>query len=97
MPFYQDTDQVLMKLAYDFFRVKKIAISASTMNLITSKCNGDREVLFNELSKIEIYCKNGKAATEENISKLINLIENHNITELVDNFLARNNKKIKIF
>ena len=95
MPFYPDTDQVLIKLAYNFFRDKKIATSASMINLITSKCNGDREVLFNELDKIEIYCKNGKPATEENISKLINLIENHNIAELVDNFLARNNKKIK--
>ena len=96
IPFYPDSDQVLIKLASDFFRDKKIPISASIINLITNKCKGDREVLFNELNKIEIYCKNGKTITEKNISKLINLIENHNISELVDNFLAKNDKKIKI-
>ena len=95
MPFYPDTDQILIKLAYNFFRDKKIAISSSIVNLIINKCNGDREVLFNELNKINIYCKNGKSVTEENISKLINLIENHNIAELADNFLAQNDKKIK--
>ncbi|WP_075503356.1 DNA polymerase III subunit delta [Candidatus Pelagibacter communis] len=95
MPFYPDTDQILIKLAYNFFRDKKIAISSSIINLIINKCKGDREVLFNELNKINIYCKNGKSVTEENISKLINLIENHNIAELADNFLAQNDKKIK--
>ena len=95
MPFYPDTEQELIKMAQNFFRHKKIAISTSTINLITNKCNGDREVLFNELNKIDLYCKNGKTVTEENISKLINLIENHNISELVENFLAKNDKKIK--
>ena len=94
MPFYPDNDQVLIKLAYNFFRDKKIPISTSVVNLITNKCNGDREVLINELNKIELYCKDGKIVTEENVSKLINLIENHNISELANNYLARNNKKI---
>ena len=94
MPFYPDNDQVLIKLAYNFFRDKKIPISTSVVNLITNKCNGDREVLINELNKIELYCKDGKTVTEENVSKLINLIENHNISELANNYLARNNKKI---
>ena len=49
MPFYPDNDQVLIKLAYNFFKDKKIAVSASIINLIINKCNGDREVLFNEL------------------------------------------------
>ncbi len=94
MPFYPDNDQVLIKLAYNFFRDKKISVSTSVVNLITNKCNGDREVLNNELNKIELYCKDGKTVTEENVSKLINLIENHNISELANNYLARNNKKI---
>ena len=55
MPFYPDTDQILIKLAYNFFRDKKIAISSSIINLIINKCKGDREVLFNELNKINIY------------------------------------------
>ena len=94
MPFYPDNDQTLVKLAYNFFRNKKIPVSNSVVNFISNRCNGDREVLINELNKIELYCKNGKKITEENVSKLVNLIENHNISELADNYLARNDKKI---
>ena len=93
MPFYPDNDQALVKLAYNFFKNKKIPVSTSIVNLITNKCNGDREVLNNELNKIELYCKDGKTITDENVSKLINLIENHNISELIDNYLVRNDKK----
>ena len=74
--FYPDTNQVLSKLTFDFFKKKNISISAANINLIVSKCNGDREDLFNELKKIEYFGKNGKKITEENIAKLINLIEN---------------------
>ena len=94
IPFYPDNDQTLSKLAYNFLRDKKISISHSDINLIINKCNGDRETLLNELQKIEYFGKNGKKINSENISKLINLIENHNISELVDNCLAQNNKKI---
>tara|TARA_Y100000741_G_scaffold169617_1_gene128474 strand:+ start:950 stop:1474 length:525 start_codon:yes stop_codon:yes gene_type:complete len=62
--------------------------------LIVNKCNGDREALYNELNKIDFYTKNGKIITTENIMKITNLIENHSISELVDNCLAKNNKKI---
>ena len=93
MPFYPDNDQVLVKLAYNFFRDRKIPVSNSIINLVTNKCNGDRVVLLNELNKIELYSKNGKTITEENLTKLINLIENHNISELINNYLVKNNKK----
>ena len=92
--FYPDTNQVLSKLTYNFFNQKKISISPANINLIVNKCNGDREVLFNELDKIEYFSKNGKKVTEESIIKLTNLIENHSISELVDNCLAKNEKKI---
>jgi DNA polymerase-3 subunit delta len=59
-----------------------------------NKCNGDREALINELHKIEYFSKNGKKINSENISKLINLNENHSISELIDNCLAKNKKKI---
>ena len=59
-----------------------------------NKCNGDRETLLNELNKIEYFSKNGKKITAENIAKLTNLIENHGISELIDNCLAKNKKKI---
>src|SRR6056300_830364 len=94
VPFYPDNDQTLSKLAYNFLREKKISISSSNINLIVNKCSGDRQTLMNELQKIELFCKNGKQINSENISKLINLSENHNISELVDNCLAQNKMKI---
>ena len=94
VPFYPDNDQTLSKLAYNFLRDKKISISSSNINLIVNKCVGDRETLINELRKIEYFCKNGKNINSEIISKLINLNENHSISELIDNCLAKNKKKI---
>jgi DNA polymerase-3 subunit delta len=94
VPFYPDNDQTLSKLAYNFLMGKKILISPSNINLIVNKCSGDRETLINELQKIEYFSKNGKKINNDNISKLINLSENHNISELVDNCLAQNKRKI---
>jgi len=94
VPFYPDTDQILSKLTYNFLKKKNILISPSNINLIVNKCNGDRETLLNELNKIEYFSKNGKKITSENIAKLTNLIENHSISELIDNCLAKNKKKI---
>jgi len=94
IPFYPDNDQTLSKLAYNFLRDKKISISPSNINLIVNKCSGDREALINEIQKIEFFNKNGKKINSENISKLINLNENHSISELIDNCLAKNKKKI---
>ena len=94
VPFYPDTEQTLSKLTFNFLKKKNISISQSNINLIVNKCNGDRETLLNELNKIEYFSKNGKKITAENIAKLTNLIENHGISELIDNCLAKNKKKI---
>ena len=94
VPFYPDDNHTLSKLAYSFLRDKKISISPSNINLIINKCIGDREKLINELQKIEFFSRNGKKIDNENISKLVNLNENHNISELIDNCLAKNKKKI---
>ena len=80
VPFYPDNDQTLSKLTYNFLRDKNISISPSNVNLIVNKCSGDREALFNELQKIECFVKNGKKINNDNISKLINLSENHSIS-----------------
>ena len=92
--FYPDTPQTLSKLTYNFLKQKNILISQADINSIINKCNGDRENLFNEIKKIEYFCKNGKKITSQNIAKLTNLGENHSILELIDNCLAKNNKKI---
>ena len=94
VPFYPDNDQTLSKLAYNFLKEKKISISSSNINFIVNRCSGDRETLINELQKIELFSKNGKKINSENILKLINLGENHSISELVDNCLAQNKRKI---
>ena len=94
VPFYPDNDQTLSKLVYNFLNNKKISLSPSNINLIVNKCSGDREALTNELQKIEYFGKNGKKINSETISKLINLNENHSISELIDNCLAQNKKKI---
>ena len=94
VPFYPDTNQTLSRLCYNFLKEKKISISSANINLIVDKCGGDREILQKELEKIEYFNKNGKKITSENIVKLINLSENHSISELVDNCLVKNRKKI---
>jgi DNA polymerase III subunit delta len=92
--FYPDNNQTLSKIAFNFLKEKNISISSANINLITNKCNGDRLALTNELKKLENYARNGKKINAENISKLTNLVENHSILELIDNCLAKNNKKI---
>ena len=94
IPFYPDNQQTLSKLTFNFFREKKIMISNVDINLIINKSNGDRENLNNELKKIEAFCLSNKRITSEEIAKLTNLSEDHSISELIDNCLAKNNRKI---
>ena len=96
IPFYPDTNQTLSLLANKFFREKKISMSQSNINLIINKCNGDREFLENELSKIELFLYKKKNIEPYELSKLINLIDNHSVSELVDSCLVNNSKKVSI-
>ena len=91
--FYRDTPQILSNLTIKKFKEKNIIVSQSNINLIINKCNGDRGVLYNELKKIELFALTNKRLTNENILKLVNLAENHDISELIDNCLAKNKKK----
>ena len=91
--FYPDTSDVLSRIAHDFFKERKILISQAHVNLIINKCNGDRGVLKNELSKIEYFSENKTKISTEDLLKLVNLVENHSISELIDNCLAKNQKK----
>ena len=93
IPVYPDTVQVLSKIAYEYLKKNNIHISSSNLNLIVSKCNGDRKSLYSELDKILNYTKKGKKINSESIIKLINLAENHSISELIDNCLAKNKNK----
>ncbi len=92
--FYPDNDQTLYKLSFNFLREKKISLSSSDINIVINKCNGDREKLINELNKIYYFSKSRKKISTEDILKLTNLTENHDVSELIDNCLAKNKKKI---
>ena len=72
----------------------KIIISRMNLNLIINKCNGDRGILNNELEKIKFYSSKNKKVETKDLIKLINLIENHNVDELTNNFLAKNKKRV---
>jgi DNA polymerase-3 subunit delta len=94
IPFYPDNDQTLSKIAIEFFKKRNILISQLIINQIVTRSLGDRENLYNELLKIENFSKSGKKLTDEAIKKLINLSENHSISELIDNCLEKNKVKL---
>ena len=91
--FYEDTSGILSNIAKKFLKENNILLSQSDINLIINRCNGDREILHNELNKIKYYSLSNKKIKTDEILKLINLTEDHDISELIDNCLAKNNKK----
>ena len=94
IPFYKDTEQTLINLVTDFCKDKKINISRQNINLIIKRSMNDRQSLKNELQKIETFFINKKQITEDDILKITNLAENYSISELIDNCLVKNKKKI---
>ena len=94
IPTYPDTNDTLSKLTTIFFKQENISISQQNINIIVNKCNGDRNNLYNELNKIKNYTLNKKKISTQEILKLINLTENFEVSELIDNCLAKNNNKI---
>ncbi len=90
IPFYSDNSITLSKIANDFFRDIKIAISQECLNLIVDRCRGDRENLKNELQKIENFAKSKKKITISEILKLTNLAENYSYGDLSDQCLSKN-------
>ena len=98
VPFYRDDNKTLSQLANNFFKKNKISISQEIVNLIVDRSSGDRINLNNELNKISLLLLNKKKINIEEVIKLTNLAENYSISELADNCLSKNIKKInKIF
>ena len=93
LPTYPDNNDTLSKLAAIFFKKEDIPISQQNINIIVDKCNGDRNNLHNELNKIKNYTLNKKKISSQEILRLINLTENFEVSELIDNCLAKNNNK----
>tara|TARA_B100001175_G_scaffold314771_1_gene324784 strand:+ start:518 stop:1504 length:987 start_codon:yes stop_codon:yes gene_type:complete len=94
VPTYKDTSVGLLEIARKFFYNYKISISQEAINLLVSRCNGDRGHLKSELDKVLIYMHGKKNINLEEIYKLTNLSENFSINELVDNSLSKNYQKI---
>ena len=94
VPFYNDNSVTLFSLAKNFLKDKKINISQETLNLIVERSSGDRINLYNELIKIETFCENRKNISYNDILKLTNLADDYSISEIIDNCLAKNLRKI---
>ena len=94
IPFYLDEIRALIMIAQKYLAEMNISISTSNINLIVNKCHGNRKILKNELEKIRYYTAGNKKLKTEDIIKLINLIDNHNVDELTNNYLAKSKKKI---
>ena len=90
--FYPENHQSLLKLASNFLQKRKIMLSTADINLIISRCDGDREYLLKELEKIWFLSLSQKRISSEDVAKLTNLSENHSISLLVDYCLAKNKK-----
>ena len=98
VPFYKDDNRTLVQLANNFFKNNKISISQEIVNLIVERSSGDRINLNNELNKISLFLLNKEKINIDEVIKLTNLAENYSISEIADNCLSKNIKKInKIF
>ncbi len=93
IPIYPDNDQTLLKVGFNYLKKEKISISNSNLNLLVSRSHGNRQALILELEKLAQFSKNGKKITTEILTKLSNLVENHDVSELIDNCLANNKKQ----
>ncbi len=91
--FYEDSNQTLNIFANNFCKEKNILISQQNINLIIDRSNGDRINLKNELNKIELFSKNKKKISSDDIIKLTNLSENYDVSDLINNALAQNQKR----
>ena len=94
IPTYPDNDETLSRLAITLFRKENISISQQNVNLVVEKCNGDRKNLKSEFEKIKNFAKNKKKISNKEILQIINLAENYKLSELIDNCLTKDKKKI---
>ena len=92
--FYPDNFDTLLRIAQQALRERKILLSNECISVIVSKCASDRKNLLNEIEKIELYLKDKKKISNEEVFKIINLAENHSVNELINSCLVKNQKKL---
>ena len=88
--YYEDNYSSMLKLIENFLIKEKIRISKESINELINKSMGDRLNLINELNKISLIGHENKQINNETISKLTNSSGEYNISELVDQCLAKN-------
>lgn len=94
LPFYEDDNSSLLQIINQFLKENKIIISRESINLIINRSSGSRHNLKNELNKILSYSFTSKQIDIDVIKKLTNLSENYDVSELTDNYLEKNTKKV---
>ena len=94
VPFYEDDQRSLLNLAKIILKESKIKITPENLNIIIKKAAGNRINLRNELNKIIQYSQTKSTIKREEILKITNLAENFKISDLVDNYLLNNQKKL---
>ena len=92
--FYPDNYDTLLKITKQRLRKTNILLSNECISVLISKCASDRKNLLNEIEKIELYLKDKKKISNEEVFKIINLSENHSIDELINSCLVKNQKKL---
>ena len=97
VPFYEDSDKSLSSIIIKFINENNIKLSREAVNLLADKSQGDRNNLKLELDKIFHYSLTNKNISFENIQKLTNLAENYDVSDLANNYLSRNKKKLQKF
>jgi DNA polymerase-3 subunit delta len=91
--YYEDNYRALLNFIENFLVKERIRISKESINELINKSMGDRLNLINELNKISLIGHENKQINNETISKLTNSSGEYNISELVDQCLAKNKRQ----
>ena len=94
IPVYEDNLNNLLSITQQFLIHNKIKLSKESINLIIGRASGDRNNLKKELNKIYNYSLTNNKIDFQTLEKLTNLAENHEVSDLVNNYLSKNIKKV---
>ena len=94
IPVYEDNLSNLLSITQQFLIHNKIKLSKESINLIIGRASGDRNNLKKELNKIYNYSLSNNKIDFKTLEKLTNLAENHEVGDLVNNYLSKNIKNV---
>ena len=93
-PVYEDDTRSLNSIINTFLREQDFNLSQEIKNIIIERSKGDRINLKNELLKLKNLSISKNKLSTDDVVKLSNLAENYSVFELIDNYLAKNSKKV---